>query len=64
MPVLTPENPERSQTQAPVAISGRLTSLDAYRGFVMLLIMAEALQLWRVAAARPENGFWRFLTYH
>jgi predicted acyltransferase len=62
--MLTSETSDRSQAQAPVAVSSRLTSLDAYRGFVMLLIMAEALQLWRVAAARPESGFWRFLAFH
>jgi heparan-alpha-glucosaminide N-acetyltransferase len=66
MPVLIPANPERAQaqTQAPAAISSRLTSLDAYRGFVMLLILAEVLRLGSVAAARPESGFWRFLAFH
>ena len=29
----------------PTAPGGRLVSLDAYRGFVMLLMMAEALRL-------------------
>ncbi|MCX6952521.1 MAG: DUF5009 domain-containing protein [Verrucomicrobia bacterium] len=40
---------------------GRLASLDAYRGFVMLLMMAEVLRLRRVAQALPESGVWRFL---
>lgn len=43
---------------------GRLTSLDAYRGFVMLLMMAEVLRLRRVAQAFPESDFWRFLSFH
>ena len=42
----------------------RLVSLDAYRGFVMLLMMAEVLQLCRIARAVPENGFWKFLCHH
>ncbi|MGA2174666.1 MAG: DUF5009 domain-containing protein [Verrucomicrobiota bacterium] len=41
--------------------SQRLTSLDAYRGLVMLLMMAEVLQFWRVARACPGSGFWQFL---
>jgi predicted acyltransferase len=42
----------------------RLTSVDAYRGFVMFLMMAEVLHLSRVARALPESGFWKFLAYH
>src|SRR5258706_13261562 len=41
----------------------RLTSMDAYRGFVMLLMVAEVLHLSRVAAAHP-NGFGQFLARH
>lgn len=48
-------NPDR-----PVAAS-RLASVDAYRGFVMFLMMAEVLRLRRVAEALPESGFWAFL---
>jgi predicted acyltransferase len=39
----------------------RLASLDAYRGFVMFLMMAEVLRLKRVAQALPESGMWKFL---
>jgi predicted acyltransferase len=39
----------------------RLASVDAYRGWVMLLMMAEVLRLRTVAAALPESGAWRFL---
>ena len=42
----------------------RLTSLDAYRGFVMFLMMAEVLRLSRVARALPESGVWKFLSWH
>src|SRR5438128_492660 len=44
--------------------SARLTSVDAYRGFVMFLMMAEVLRCCRVAAAMPESGFWKFLCHH
>ncbi len=42
----------------------RLISLDAYRGFVMFLMMAEVLRLRRVAEALPGSDFWKFLGYH
>ena len=42
----------------------RLTSLDAYRGFVMFLMMAEVLRLPQVAAAFPHSAFWQFLKFH
>ena len=46
---------------SPVA---RNVAVDTYRGFVMLLMMAEVLQLARVAQALPGNWFWSFLAYH
>jgi predicted acyltransferase len=42
----------------------RNVALDAYRGFVMLLMMAEVLRLARVAAAFPGNLFWSVLAYN
>ncbi|MFN7998118.1 MAG: DUF5009 domain-containing protein [Bryobacteraceae bacterium] len=42
----------------------RNIAVDAYRGFVMLLMMAEVLELARVAAAYPGNWFWGFLGYN
>jgi heparan-alpha-glucosaminide N-acetyltransferase len=60
-----------AQTQ-PVLAESKLTpkpaprnfAVDTYRGFVMLLMMAEVLQLSRVAQAFPGNQFWGFLAYH
>ena len=46
---------------SPVGPPTRLASLDAYRGFVMFLMMAEVLRLKRVAQALPESGIWGFL---
>src|ERR1700680_1288155 len=48
----------------PVQPVGRNVSMDAYRGFVMLLMMAEVLQLSRVAAAYPASLFWKILAFH
>lgn len=42
----------------------RVGSIDAYRGFVMFLMMAEVLALARVAKSLPESGFWQWLAYH
>lgn len=42
----------------------RNIAIDAYRGFVMLLMMAEVLQLSRVSQAFPASHFWSFLAYH
>ncbi|MFN0124305.1 MAG: acyltransferase family protein [Blastocatellia bacterium] len=38
--------------------------MDAYRGFVMFLMMAEVLRLSRVYRALPGSGFWSFLSWH
>ena len=40
--------------------STRLASIDAYRGLVMFLMMAEVLQLGAVAKAIPASSFWAF----
>jgi heparan-alpha-glucosaminide N-acetyltransferase len=39
----------------------RNVAVDAYRGLVMFLMMAEVLRLARVAQAFPGNWFWSFL---
>jgi heparan-alpha-glucosaminide N-acetyltransferase len=46
------------------APSTRLASVDAYRGLVMFLMMAEVLRLSRVAEAIPGSAFWAFLSHH
>ena len=60
-PVETPTiKEERPVAPAPP----RNTALDAYRGFVMLLMMGEVLNLAKVARAFPGNAFWAFLGYN
>ena len=39
----------------------RNVAVDAYRGLVMLLMMAEVLQFWRVSQAFPTSLFWKIL---
>jgi len=53
--------PESVPSRPPVA---RNVAVDAYRGFVMLLMMAEVLQFSRIAQAFPGNWFWRILAFH
>jgi predicted acyltransferase len=45
-------------------LSGRLVSVDAYRGFVMLLLLGEVLRFCAVAAAVPDSAVWAFLCHH
>ena len=55
MPSAVPASPTPAASAAsPV----RLTSLDAYRGFVMLLMMGEVVRLRRVAQAVPDSEVW------
>src|SRR6202171_4182623 len=48
----------------PVQPMGRNVSMDAYRGFVMLLMRAEVCKLSRVAAAYPASLFWKILAFN
>src|SRR5688500_20360254 len=48
----------------PALPQSRIASVDVYRGFVMLLMMAEILSLSRVSEALPNNAFWKFLAFH
>ena len=38
-------------------------SLDAYRGFVMLLMASDGLRIAMVAQNRPDSHFWQFLAH-
>jgi predicted acyltransferase len=42
----------------------RVESIDAFRGFVMFLMLAEAMRLWTVKAAFPESRFWSIVAYN
>jgi predicted acyltransferase len=48
----------------PVAVPVRNVAVDVYRGFVMLLMMAEVLRFSQVAEAYPQSTFWKFLSFN
>lgn len=60
----TPGAVTESASATSLAPISRLVSMDAYRGFVMLLMMAEVLRLEAVSRAIPQSSFWKFLAYH
>jgi predicted acyltransferase len=53
-----------TMSAGPATPPPRLTSIDAYRGFVMLLMMGEVLRFCAVAAAVPQSAFWHLLCHH
>jgi len=42
----------------------RITSIDAFRGFVMFLMLAEAMRLWTLHTAFPDSRFWAIVAYN
>lgn len=61
--VIAASSPAASGVQA----STRVPSIDGFRGFVMLLMLAEAMRLWTVSEAFPDSRFWaavKFNTTH
>lgn len=64
MSALTVEGAKPVPPAAGASLPGRLGSMDAYRGLVMLLMMGEVLSFSHVARARPDSLFWRFLAHH
>jgi heparan-alpha-glucosaminide N-acetyltransferase len=63
-----PRSEAPAATAATVATAAtaapRNIAVDAYRGFVMVLMMAEVLHLARVARAYPDSAIWNLLAYH
>jgi len=56
-----PLTAESIRSRQPAA---RNIAVDAYRGFVMLLMMAEVLQFSRMARVFPGSWFWRILAFN
>jgi predicted acyltransferase len=42
----------------------RITSIDAFRGLVMFLMLAEAMRLWTVSRAFPDSRFWAIVAFN
>lgn len=55
---------DSKQSTSSSGTGNRLVSLDAYRGFVMFLMMAEVLRLHEVADRIPTSKIWAFLAWH
>jgi heparan-alpha-glucosaminide N-acetyltransferase len=50
-----------ANSEAAPRVSQRLISIDAYRGLVMFLMMAEVLAIGAMTKTFPESAFWKFL---
>jgi heparan-alpha-glucosaminide N-acetyltransferase len=48
----------------PAATTTRVVSIDAFRGFVMFLMLAEVMRLWTVSRAFPDSTVWRIVAYN
>jgi heparan-alpha-glucosaminide N-acetyltransferase len=54
-----------SEVGTPVALpQQRNSAIDTYRGFVMLLMLAEVLRFSHVAESFPNSYFWHILAYN
>jgi predicted acyltransferase len=68
MPITSPAAATHAKAVAQIEPSAvapvRLGSVDAYRGLVMFLMMAEVLHLAELSAGNPQSDVWRFLAWH
>jgi predicted acyltransferase len=60
--VAAPRAPAPAQPLA--AIKTRILSLDAFRGFVMFLMLAEVMRLWTLQRAFPDSTFWSIVAFN
>src|ERR1044072_2398570 len=51
-------------TATPAASSTRIISIDAFRGFVMFLMLAEAMRLWTLHTAYPDSTVWSIVAFN
>ena len=56
--------PAPPKTQVVPTARTRVTSIDAFRGFVMFLMLAEAMRLWTLHSAFPQSRFWAIVAYN
>lgn len=54
----------RSEISGPRSEVRRVLSIDAFRGFVMVLMLAEAMRLWTLAAAYPASTFLALVAFN
>jgi heparan-alpha-glucosaminide N-acetyltransferase len=63
----TPSTRGSTMNESGTAVSvpqKRNIAVDAYRGFVMLLMMGEVLRFTEIARSFPNSSFWRILAYN
>ena len=53
--IVNPSSLSNTEASVTPALPQRLSSMDAYRGLVMLLMMAEVIQFSKVAQALPGS---------
>ena len=53
-----------AQQTIPGSAVARIAAIDAFRGLVMFLMLAEAMRLWTVSRAYPGSTFWAFVAFH
>jgi predicted acyltransferase len=56
--------PSTQPSAAAPAAATRITSIDAFRGLVMFLMLAEVMRLWTVRRAFPDSAFWSFVAFN
>ncbi|MFN8094129.1 MAG: DUF5009 domain-containing protein [Vicinamibacteria bacterium] len=59
-----PETTPPAKAAASAPVIKRVPSIDAFRGFVMFLMLAEAMRLWTLHEAFPSSGFWALVAYN
>jgi heparan-alpha-glucosaminide N-acetyltransferase len=60
---VVPADASPAAAPGPAAVT-RITSIDAFRGFVMFLMLAEALRLPALRRAFPGSTFWSIVAYN
>jgi heparan-alpha-glucosaminide N-acetyltransferase len=63
-PVPTPTVQALSPPQAAPAAKVRIASIDAFRGLVMFLMLAEAMHLWTLHDAFPDSTLWALVAFN
>src|SRR6187455_1485025 len=56
--------PALARSAGAATTPARIVSIDAFRGFVMFLMLAEAMHLWTLHDAFPASGFWALVAFN
>jgi predicted acyltransferase len=62
--IAVPSSTISRKAAASPAASTRVGSIDAFRGFVMFLMVAEAMHLWTLHDAFPGSRFWSIVAFN